>query len=416
MTPKKDIPPLTPGPAPLASPDPGSGEGRPRRKKSAGKAGDKPEKPGKRSRLMVILDVFILILNILAAGALIICAFSGYIDPLTCRYAVLPAMVFPLVLVTAAFLFILDLIWWRRTALVAGGAMLICIEAISNFCPLNFPRRALTEEQQKHAFTLMTYNVMAFQVQKGIEGTANPQISYILEQDPDVVCVQEYMLMMKNRHTRVRQAQVDSLYRRYPYVLTNSYLQAIFSKYPVEPIPIDFENIEGKGDMAGWRLKIDDSVINLFSLHLRSLYFTGADKALYKKMFIPDSINRRNLSSVKSGILHKIMDASRARALQLDSLKRYIRKYGGPNTIVCGDFNEPVGCWGLHTLESECKMRQVYSEVGFGPMITYNANRFYVRIDHILYRGRLEPRSITRGTLRASDHYPLTTLFCLKED
>ncbi len=370
------------------------------------------KKPGKWRRAF---NGLWLAVNVLAGICLIVCALGGTVSPQSCPYGVLVAMAFPGALIAVTVLFVLDLIWWRRTAVVAGGCMLVCVGAIRDFCPLNLPKRAMTPEQKELSFTLMNYNTMAFDVQPEVNCEVNPQISYILQQEPDVVCVQEYFLMMKNKNTKIIQAQIDSLYSRYPHVVANSYFQIVFSKFPVEPIPLDFVNEEGKGDMAAWRLQIHGEVVNLFTVHLRSLYFTQKDKAEFSKMFHPDDINRSSLSILKHGILEKIVNASRVREQQLDDLKRYIKKYGGETAIVCGDFNEPQGCWGLHTLEADCHLRQVYPEVGFGPMITYNANHFWVRIDHVLYRGRLAPRSIKRGNLRASDHYPLTTTFCIKE-
>lgn len=391
--------------------------GRPRRRGGRGKdaSGDasRGKKPGVWRR---IFNAIWLAVNILAAMTLTGCAIAGSLDPAEHPYAVLPAMAFTVALAGTILLFVLDLIWWRRTAMTVGLALLMCSGAASDAFPLNFPKRALTPAQEEKSLKLMTYNVMAFLQQNGRDNDLNPQISYILREDPDVVCVQEYMLMMRNRRTGVTQAQVDSLRRRYPYMMTNTYLQAIFSKYPVEPIPIDFQNFEGKGDMAGWRLDVNGRVVNVFSLHLRSLYFTTHDKAAYRKIFHPDDLNRQNLREVKSGILRKIVTASRARALQVDSLKRYIKKYGGRNTIVCGDFNEPEACWGVRTLEKDCGLRQAYRATGFGPMITYNANRFWVRIDHVLYRGDLRPHSMKRGDLRASDHYPLTTVFTFADE
>lgn len=393
---------------PLASSSAPSSASRPQKGRQAAPA----RRTGKWRRAF---NVFWLILNILSGLCLIICAIGGSFNPEKVPYAVFPAMAFPVVLIVVVLLFILDLVWWRRTAMVAGVSMLLCAGSITDFCPLNFPRRALKGEQKERSFTLMTYNTMAFGVQPGVDCEVNPQISYILAENPDVVCIQEYFLMMKNKDTKVVQAQIDSLYSRYPYVVANSYLQLVLSKYPVTPIPLDYKNEEGKGDMAAWRLKIHDKVVNLFTVHLRSLYFTEKEKAEFSKMFHPDDIDRHSLSVLKHGILEKIMIAGSARADQLNHLQRYIKKYGGETAIVCGDFNEPVGCWGLHTMEKDCKMRQVYPEVGFGPMITYNANRFWVRIDHILYRGDLKPHSIKRGNLRASDHYPLTVTFCIKE-
>ena len=55
--------------------------------------------------------------------------------------------------------------------------------------------------------------------------------------------------------------------------------------------------------------------------------------------------------------------------------------------------------------------REVYPEVGMGYMSTYNRNRFWFRIDHVLYRGNLRPVSMERGKTASSDHYPLLTTF-----
>ena len=51
---------------------------------------------------------------------------------------------------------------------------------------------------------------------------------------------------------------------------------------------------------------------------------------------------------------------------------------------------------------------------GFGPMITYNARHLYFCIDHVLYRGALTPLYISKGTIKTSDHYPLTVDFAVR--
>lgn len=99
------------------------------------------------------------------------------------------------------------------------------------------------------------------------------------------------------------------------------------------------------------------------------------------------------------------------REAQIRYLQKYLQRYGGKNVLVCGDFNDAVNCYGLYLLEHESHMHQAYADVGLGPMITYNANDLYFRIDHILYRGDMRPYSMSRGSIKASDHYPVTARF-----
>ena len=81
---------------------------------------------------------------------------------------------------------------------------------------------------------------------------------------------------------------------------------------------------------------------------------------------------------------------------------------------MAGDFNDVPGCYTLEYL-ADLGFHNVYSEIGCGPDITYNSDRFYFRIDHVLYRGALQPLSIRRGRIRSSDHYPLIVDFAITE-
>ena len=59
-------------------------------------------------------------------------------------------------------------------------------------------------------------------------------------------------------------------------------------------------------------------------------------------------------------------------------------------------------------------LHDAYADAAFGPTITYHENRFYFRIDQILYRGP-EILSIDRGNCKSSDHYPMIATFRFKD-
>jgi endonuclease/exonuclease/phosphatase (EEP) superfamily protein YafD len=92
---------------------------------------------------------------------------------------------------------------------------------------------------------------------------------------------------------------------------------------------------------------------------------------------------------------------------------QFIKRFGGKNVIVCGDFNDVPGCYTMRQLEGQ-ELKDVYGTIGLGYMNTYFHNRFYFCIDHVMYRGNITPINIRRDKIDLSDHYPLFTTFVVK--
>jgi len=362
--------------------------------------------------LRMVVNAIVLAINIAVCLGLLASGYAHTIAPSSWPAASVVSMTFGWWFAACVAVFIADLLWWRRTAWIAGASMLVCLGPIHDFCPLNIPNLRMDDEEKERSFTIMTYNVFHF-IDYRNKGTAyNRQLEYILRVQPDVVCIQEAEYLAPSNGNAISQQQLDSLHIVYPYVLTQGNDFAIFSKYEAKPININFpKDSFPSGDMAAWRLHIDDRVLNVFSVHLRSFSLSEADKDRYRDLVKLDSVGRKELHEIRADILPKIKSAAVDREGQIRYLEKYLAKYGGANAIVCGDFNDPVGCYGLYSLEQTGKLRQSYAEVGFGPAITYNANYLFFRIDHILYRGNLRPWKVKRCGIDASDHYPLLATF-----
>lgn len=363
-----------------------------------------------------ILTYTIVAINILLSVGLILSAYSEMVPPAQNKYAVAMVMTFPFWLAAIVAIFIIDLIWWRRSAMIAGVAMIICTPQIRAFSPMNFPVKTMSAALKARSFTIMTYNTLQFIDQQNPDGnTTNPQLDYIMAMRPDIVCIQEAEYLLPTIRNSITEDQIYALQQMYPYIFTTKEL-SFLSKFPAEVLPINFPAEQFKsGNLAGYRVVIDSEIINIFSVHLRSLAFSKEQRSLFKNIVDGEDIRKDDLKEAKSELLSPLLKAALERAEQIKLLNGYIRKFGGPNVIVCGDFNDPVGSYALYYLSSESDLRQVYADVGFGPTITYNANNFYFRIDHILYRGNLKPYSIERGDLKASDHYPLTATFTIPD-
>ncbi len=376
-----------------------------------------PKRPGFVNFLKNLCHLLVLIINALCAVGLVVSAYASHIAPSHWPPAVVVAMTFPAFFLGIVVSLIADLIWWRRTCWVPILAIIVCLPQVREYCPINLPHLHVSEAVKERQFTLLSYNVYNFNDYPGHEGDYNRQLEYILEKSPDIVCLQEAAYIAPTSDNRISQFQLDEIHEMYPYVFTQGKNFALLSKFPAKPINLDFPANEFRsGDMAAWRLDIKGQVVNLFSVHLRSLALTVEDKTAYQDIVKLDSISKKDIREAKSAIMPKLCQAGVEREGQIHYLQKYLSRYGGKNAIVCGDFNDPVNCYGLYLLKKENHMQQAYEHAGFGPMITYNANDLYFRIDHVLYRGNLKPWSISRGRTKASDHYPVLTTFVLESD
>lgn len=277
------------------------------------------------------------------------------------------------------------------------------------YSPIHLPKSPSSDSD---IFTVMSYNVFGLVDQtNNYPGGINPTLSYILQNDADIVCLQELEALHSNKTLHITPAQLDSLHSQYPYVFIGSHAQAIFSKFPVEPIQIGFKysGESGSADMACFRTEIRGHKITIFNIHLQSFDLVKSDREMFARLKHLKG-SEDEIAMMKNHLINKIREAGPQRVSDTEELIRYIKKFGGPNVIVCGDFNDVPGSYPLRMLAEE-HLKEVYPEVGFGPMITYNAGGFNFRIDHILYRGEIKPLKMSRGRVRSSDHYPVIATF-----
>ncbi len=357
------------------------------------------------------------IFTIICATGLIAGSFGGNIDPASLKGICLMVMTLPGWILLMLLATVLDLLWCRKALMLCLLTFIACASAIWEFSPLNLSSPSMADYAKNPKFTFMTYNVAnLYDLTEQYPGDVNPIISYILLTEPDVVNLQECPLMSVYKPTRITSKQVDSLHRAYPYILIYGYSNALLSKYPAESIHLPGPNKPGN-EIAAFRLNIEGTKITLFDVHLQSYSLSSQDKELFHEITdLKDPEGAKSIKSsvreVKSQLLTKIQAAAVQRADDCRRLIRFIEHWGGPNVIVAGDFNDVPGCYTLRQL-ADYKFRQVYPELGFGPMITFNRDRFYFRIDHILYRGDLTPLRISRGDIKWSDHYPLLATFAI---
>lgn len=355
-------------------------------------------------RVMLVIGVAV---NVFALMVTLFTAYSGYIDPDTMPFAGLAGMTFGIWLVFDMLLIAVDLVFKKILALLPVMAMCVSAGPVLTFSPVNIIDDDLTPDERSRSFKVLNYNILHFaDIEDRYPDGINRTLHYIIEADADVVCLQECDFLTPFSHYCVTKEQIDTLNSMYPYHYIGRSDQSVLSKYPVKNMPLPHE-LGDKGDIAAYRLTIDGHDLTIFNVHLQSIGLTVSDKELFLEL--TDVSKDKSLRRIRSQLVSKLYDAYRQRASQARRLCQYVEEIGG-NVILCGDFNDIPGCYALRTIEKS-GLRDVYAEVAFGPVITYSANRFYFRIDHVLYKGDFYPVSIVRGNVRSSDHYPLLTTY-----
>lgn len=344
-------------------------------------------------------------INILIAVATIFAAYAGHISPQDMPIAAIACLLFPLTIITTLIMMPISFFVKRWIALIPLATLLICIGPTLDICPLNIFNANDHKKIDTNDFTLLSYNAYNFKAldKEYPNDSTNATLSYIIDTDADIVCLQECEYLSPLKYWHVYPPQVDSLKRQYPYqIIGEDNGESILSKYPVE-------KIYSEGYFSHFRVNTPNGKIDIIDVHLRSLRLTDEEKKQYA-----DISDINDDDSKWKDIIIKVIEASKNRARQAEKLHDYIETLDDENIIVCGDFNDVPGCYAINTICED--FDDAYAECAFGPTITYHGNEIYFRIDHIFYDGDIEATSITRGDIDRSDHYPLIATFHWEND
>lgn len=356
-------------------------------------------------------------LNAVVAIAMIVSAYGSFFEPADCRPLAVFAFAFPI----CFFIELLAVVAWLifkkwKMAIIFFLPFLLTAKASYTFFPLNILPDFSTEEEKKNSFSLMTYNVFYFcdAMKNGMKYSR--AVSEIIKGNNDIVTLQEVTGFEPVNWVDMNKSQSDSLKRIYPYRSSDGRM-GILSKYPI----LETHIISTPADdynAARYRIKIKDEVVTIFNVHLKSIGLTNDDKEFYEKTTSKQIIKegtsqvRSTLSTIKNRLYRKLADAMVARARQAKIIRKYIDKEKG-NVILCGDFNDISTSYAYRKVKGD--MTDAYANCAFGPTITYHKNRFYFKIDYVMYSGNLKAVKEKRPGYKWSDHFPLVTEFVLKQ-
>jgi endonuclease/exonuclease/phosphatase family metal-dependent hydrolase len=364
-------------------------------------------------RIKNLFSYLILAANILFSGVMLLTAYSPYISPAQHPYLSLTGLVFPLfVIINLLFIPLWIVIRRSRFLWVSVVAVLLCIGQVHTYCPVNF--RTPVDELPEGSIKLLSYNIMAFDGASKRNGT-NPILNYLKESKADIICLQEYNTIESPDF--LSRKEVDEALSMYPYhsvmpVGTQkgySNQLACYSKFPIlSARKIDYHS-EYNGSII-YELKWGDDTLTLINNHLESNRLTKADKAIYEQMLALSEVERKErteqMTSGAKLLAGKLVEATKIRAAQVDSVAKTIAANRHPYLLVCGDFNDTPISYTHRVLKQG--LNDAFVDSGCGLGISFNQNKFYFRIDHILTGKRWKAYNCTVDTsIKDSDHYPI---------
>jgi len=350
-------------------------------------------------KILKILSLPLLATNILAAACLVCCAYSPILPAEHFPLLSLAGLAFPFALAANVIFLPLWLVIYPRHLMISLVTLTICFPQIRTFFPINFDRQTVPENSLK----VLSYNILSPNISTSNANKENATIAYLEAADADIICLQEF------HFTALKKKK--SLLEKYPY---KSYLISddtpatahhlgCLSKHPILSIEnIDF-NVSSNG-CSKYRILHEGDTIVIYNCHLQSNGLNGEHKNAYEQMLTNPKQQIRSKDTKE--LVKKLRDSAAKRATQTDLIIADIEKETSPYIIVCGDFNDSPISYTCRRMKEQ--LDDAYTSSGNGPGISYNRNKLYYRIDHILHSSKFKAfRCMVDRSIKASDHYPI---------
>jgi endonuclease/exonuclease/phosphatase family metal-dependent hydrolase len=249
-----------------------------------------------------------------------------------------------------------------------------------------------TEEKD---FTVMSYNVRLFNLFDWIDkGNVGDTIRHFInEQNPDILCVQEYS---ENAKVDLRVYKYKAIFMEGKNIKTG---QAIFSKYPIFNQG-DFKIPEAGNNIIYADIRKGTDTLRVYNIHLQSIKISPDVNEIQEHV---DSINQ----SKTELLFNRIRLAFNKQEQQADVLVRHKKECHYP-VIICGDMNNSPFSYIYRNIKAD--LNDCFEEAGNGFGQTYKFKYYPARIDYIFASKKMKVKSFTTfAQFENSDHYPIMT-------
>jgi endonuclease/exonuclease/phosphatase family metal-dependent hydrolase len=251
--------------------------------------------------------------------------------------------------------------------------------------------------------SLVSYNVKNFTGlgKNSSRELANVIKSFLKEEEPDIICLQEVMLRTNKVFNLEETKNEFKKIKHYQYARSGKTLGSVtMSRFPI--IKMEEIRFENSGNIAICTdILCDKQTIRIFNIHLQSFKIDPDRYEIIESPLIPEKKDIRELRE----LLRKYKKAMEMRAVQARLIRKKIKESPYP-VIVCGDFNDTPSSYAYRKTRGWLRDAFVSSGKGIGQ--TYHGKLPSFRIDFILYSKTFRSYNFEIHKIPYSDHYPIS--------
>lgn len=363
--------------------------------------GERPAAKRRRSWIVWLLDGAMTLLSAVVAVVLVLTYLVPCVNPARVWFFPVLGLAAPITYVAGVILMLYWIIRWRW--LRAGVMILIVVIGlfkVSLFWRPEIRRTyAQTEDFDRGTFKVMTYNVRSFYGENG-HSSVGDILRLIDEQDPDVICLQEFNARLAARSEEF--ALLDERYESAGFGRTSAPDSAyeaplaVLSKFRI----LRSGTVLTPASSVWVDLLVGEDTVRVFNNHLRSTAINASDnRYITEHRFLSDTARESKIRS----IVDRLRDNSVLRAAQVDSIARVIDDTR-TRILVCGDFNDTPVSYVYRKMARG--LRDAFRSCGSGYSHTFRGFYNTLRIDYVLCGG-LEPITYETIPVDYSDHHPV---------
>lgn len=359
----------------------------------------------------------IIFLNVAVAAAMLIAYLAPVINPSKIFLPALFGLAYPYLLILNLVFLLYWLIRFKKYIFISLLVILIGWNHLNNLVPLNLRKSEIpVNAREDQMFTVLTYNVRQFNLYQWSNDTEalTHILDFVKQQDPDIVCFQEYYTSERNGERqrdiarRLKVFSDDAVYYTTDSNSRSGFGIATFSKFPIlKKSRIPFNTTYNSAMYTD--LLLGKDTIRVFNVHLQSVRFRQEDYAFM------DTVRLKHANQQMRGIRNigsQLKKAFVMRAEQAEMVSNYIKESPYP-VLVLGDFNDTPHSFAYRKIRKGLHDAFRTSGRGFGH--TYTGDLPPFRIDYVMYGNPMEARDFKRYKKDFSDHYPISTTLYFSE-
>jgi len=241
----------------------------------------------------------------------------------------------------------------------------------------------------------MTYNVRLLNLFNWIprDDVANDILHFVNENNPDVLCIQEYSTSAK---IDLKIYPYHAIFMKGDQIRTG---QAIFSKFPiVNEGELTFPESNNNAIFAD--VKIGKDIVRVYNIHLQSIKISPDVNEI--------NDNVEGINQEKSQVIFKrISEAFKKQQQQAEIIMNHKKSCEYP-LVICGDMNNSAFSYVYRIIKGD--MQDCFEEAGKNFGQTYNFRYYPARIDYIFADNAMSVKSFTNfPDFVNSDHLPVMT-------